>query len=48
VKDTILVQYKTRDSIDEYAWLIKLEDALIQAFAQNNKAKVDGHDLRSG
>jgi len=48
VKDTIIVQYKTRDSIDEYDWLIKLEDALIQAFAQNNKAKVDGHDFGSG
>jgi hypothetical protein len=48
VKDTIIVQYKTRDSLDEYDWLIKLDDALIQAFAQNNKANVDGHDFGSG
>ena len=48
MKDTIIVQYKTGGSIDEYDWLIRLEDALIQAFAQNNKAKVDGHDFGSG
>jgi len=48
VKDTIIVQYKTRGSGDGYDWLIKLEDALIQAFAQNNKALVDGHDFGNG
>ena len=48
VEDAIIVQFMTRGSIDEYDWLIKLEDTLIQAFAQNNKAKVDGHDFGSG
>jgi len=48
VKDTIIVQYKTRGAIDECDWLIKREDALIQAFAPNDKAKVDGRDFGSG
>ncbi len=48
MKDTIIVQYKTSGSIDEYDWLIRLESALIQAFDQNNKAIVDGHDFGSG
>ena len=48
MKDTLIVQFKTGDSINEWDWLIKLEEALIQAFAQNKKAVVDGHDFGSG
>jgi hypothetical protein len=48
VRDTIIVQYKTTGEIDTFDWLIKLEEALIQAFAQNRKAIVDGHDFGSG
>lgn len=48
MKDTIIVQFKTGDSLDEYDWFMKLENTLIQAFAQNNNAMVDGHDFGSG
>ena len=48
MKDTIIIQFKTTGAVEEFDWLIKIEDALSQGFAQNGKAVVDGHDFGSG
>ena len=48
MKDTLIIQFKTAGGVDEFDWLIKIEDALIQAFSQNGTATVDGHDFGSG
>jgi hypothetical protein len=48
MKPVLIVQFKTSGRTDEFDWLIKIEDALIQAYSQNNRGKVDGHDFGSG
>ena len=48
MRDALIVQFKTNGAVEDFDWLIKIEDALIQAFSQNNKAKVDGHDFGAG
>jgi hypothetical protein len=48
MKDTLIIQFKTAGGVDDFDWLIKVEDALIQAFSQNGKATVDGHDFGNG
>jgi hypothetical protein len=48
-KDTLIIQFrKGRGSDLEYEQLIAFEDSLIQGYAQNGAAVVDGHDSGGG
>ncbi len=44
-QEALIVQFKTDGSTADFDRLIEIEDALIQGFAQNDKAEVDGHDM---
>jgi hypothetical protein len=48
LKNTLIIQFRCSGDVSELEWLIRIEDALIQGFSQNNKAIVDGHDFGSG
>jgi hypothetical protein len=48
LRDTLIIQFRCSGAVSEFDWLIRIEDALIQGFSQNNKAIVDGHDFGSG
>jgi hypothetical protein len=47
-REALIVQFQTDGRPEDYDGLISIEDALIQAFAQNGAAEVDGHDFGSG
>ena len=46
-KNQLIVQLPVSDSTN-FDSLIHVEETLIQAFSQNNLAKVDGHDFGEG
>ena len=48
LKDTLIIQFRCNGDVTEFDWLIRIEDALIQGFSQNEKAIVDGHDFGAG
>jgi hypothetical protein len=45
MKPVLIVQFKSTGRPNGFDWLINIEDTLIQAFSQNNKGEVDGHDF---
>ncbi len=45
MRNTIIVQFTQVGAAEEWERLIHIEEVLIQAFSQNDHAKVDGHDF---